>query len=99
MSEENVKLVHPCTYFDRGLYDDLKVAGLDTFEAKRQATVVSRGISLREHLAGQALPAVISEFCHGKREGDCKVDDNWPDAIARDCYRIADALIERGSKR
>lgn len=51
-----------------------------------------RGMTLRDYFAGQALPAVIKKLnfvglYHEEHSGDST-------AVARACYKIADAMLE-----
>lgn len=49
----------------------------------------SLGMSLRDYLAGQALVGFLVNAAH---------DANFSD-IAKDCYEVADFLIEEGEKQ
>lgn len=51
------------------------------------------GMSLRDWLAGQALPAVISAVCDG-----CFSDERSPEGIASIAYKIADAMLAESKK-
>jgi hypothetical protein len=53
------------------------------------------GMSLRDYLAGQVVPAVMSAVCAGTHTSK-RSDEGSPQFIARTSYEIADAmLIER----
>jgi hypothetical protein len=47
-----------------------------------------RGISMRDHFAGKALPSLVSAAISGD------VDDFTPDHVAEECYIYADAMIK-----
>lgn len=48
-------------------------------------------ITLRDFFASNALPAVIKDWLHS---GDIAQDHDIVECIARDCYIVADAMIE-----
>lgn len=52
------------------------------------------GMSLRDWFAGQVLPALLQD---GVR-GDLMKHDDWPDGLAHDAYRIANAMLRRREK-
>jgi hypothetical protein len=66
------------------------------------------GMNLRDWLAGQAMPAIytvemqvfgpqrIRELISGEEPTE-RDDLDWSENVARDCYRLADAMLrERG---
>ena len=52
------------------------------------------GMTLRDYFAAKALPSVYQEFWNDANEGKFFVDDTWPEGVAGDAYRIADAMIK-----
>lgn len=55
--------------------------------------VIQFPVSLRDWFAGQALPALFEDHQKSVREGEFKCYPNWPEGIAQDSYRIADAML------
>jgi hypothetical protein len=49
------------------------------------------GMSLRDYFAAQALPAMVAVVSSGTHNPTS--DGSIEDAMARDCYRLADAML------
>lgn len=53
------------------------------------------GMTLRDHFAGRALPAVFAEAMQDAREGSGLFSDpGWRVGIALDAYAMADAMLK-----
>ena len=48
-------------------------------------------MTLRDYFAAKAMQAIIADWLN---TGDIYQDDEIPDVIARDCYIVADAMME-----
>lgn len=60
---------------------------------------VEVGMSLRDYFAAAAFPSIYKEFWSSHRAGEFQLCDKWPEGLAREAYRIADAMLaerERG---
>ncbi len=53
------------------------------------------GMTLRDWFAGQALPALFSSGIELMKAGGSATS---PASIARDCYRLADAMLDERKK-
>jgi hypothetical protein len=53
--------------------------------------VTHQGMSLRDYFAAQALPAMVAVVSSGTHNPTS--DGSIEDAMARDCYRLADAML------
>jgi len=51
------------------------------------------GMTLRDYLAGKVIGAAYRELFIGWRENEYAPDEKWPDGIATDAYRVADAML------
>jgi hypothetical protein len=49
------------------------------------------GMTLRDYFAAKAMQAVITDWLN---TGDIFQDAEIPEVIARDCYLVADAMLE-----
>jgi len=61
-----------------------------------RGTVVGRqengGMDLRDWFAGLALNSMYTKYCEQAQMHGW--DDNWKNLVAKDCYTIADAMME-----
>ena len=51
------------------------------------------GMDLRDYFAAAVIPAIYKEFWFSYRTGEFQFCDTWPAGLARDAYRIADAMM------
>ncbi len=51
------------------------------------------GMTLRDYFAVQALPAIYRQTAVDFDEGKISVEDVSPNAMAREAYQIADAML------
>ncbi len=53
------------------------------------------GMSLRDYFAAKAMPAIYRDLWEDLRAGKGAVPDHeWPMGVAKDAYRIADAMLK-----
>jgi len=52
------------------------------------------GLTKREELAARVLPEIYREYFAGARNGEYGIDPEWPQGIAHDAFRVADAFFE-----
>ena len=56
----------------------------------------TRGMSMRDYFSGKVIPKVIESYAeHDKSFG---WDSEWPSAMAKDAYRLADATLKEWDK-
>jgi len=69
---------------------------IDRGDGKPREVHISCGMSLRDYFAGQVIPHVltgnITAIVHGGASQE-------PDAMARDAYKLADAMIAEREKK
>jgi hypothetical protein len=64
-------------------------------EADGPTVMPSKGMSLRDHFAIQALPAVYADAMKEAREGSGLFQhDDWRYGLALDAYDMADAMLK-----
>lgn len=59
---------------------------------------IETGMTLRDYFAAAVFPAVYKEFWSSHRAGEFELCDTWPTGLARDAYRIADAMLAEREK-
>jgi len=52
------------------------------------------GFTKREELAARVLPEIYREYFVGLRKDEYAADSDWPQGIAQDALRVADAFFE-----
>ena len=52
-----------------------------------------QGISIRDHFAIQALPAIYADTMQTFKEGGCPCE-GWRTGVALDAYMMADAMLK-----
>lgn len=53
----------------------------------------AKDMTLRDYFAAKAMPTVIADWL---KTGDIHPDPEIAEVIARDCYIVADAMLEAG---
>lgn len=58
-----------------------------------QVTITVGGMTLRDYFAAKVIAECVSDYFRGAGLGDYPIDPEWPNGVALDAYRIADAML------